>query len=94
MAVTYKVSSLSLALGELARLFAEKPVGSCEISWFVCMYYDSIVGPVPEHPPMGGGVIFIQAHQGIGGHAWWMWVGEDVLLQSAWTLQEKQHQMF
>lgn len=55
VAVAYKVSSLSLALGEVARLFVEKPVGSCEISWFVCMYCDSTVGPVPEHPPMGKG---------------------------------------
>lgn len=63
-------------------------------SCFLCVYSGRTVGPVPEHEPVGRGSISVQVHQGSDGHAWWVEVGEDVLLQSAWTWQEKQNQMF
>lgn len=51
--IVCKASHLTWALGEVARLSVEKPLGCCEIFFlcFVCVHPDSAVVPVPEQLP-------------------------------------------
>ena len=94
-AVAYKASNLILAPGEVVRLSVEKAVGSCVIflAFCVCTLLVQWVLFQSTHP-WSGGVLSTLVCQGSDGHAWLVEAGEDVLLQSAWTWQEKQNQMF
>lgn len=74
--VAYKASSLTLALGEVARLFVEKPVGSCEVflgGVCVRVYSDSTVVLFQSTYPWGRGVIFCRCTKvvmGMHGGCW------------------------
>jgi len=73
VAVAYKASSLTLALGEVGRHSVEKPVGSCE-TFFACCVCTLVVLWVlfQRTHPWGGGVMSMWVHQGSGGtHGRW-----------------------